>query len=196
MRNRGVWIKLLLLVTISVIAFCVMGVYGILTTRITFHSVNDVRDTALKLRRGAVEISEPLNELRQLSLTLVMAPDNELQRQLNRQQLAKTKQIDLAFENWNTSSSDPAEISSFHELRETWGRYKRIKDVTAGKVLDDYREEAFINAIQAEQQQFAEVKRDLDLWLQAIEDNADNVFDSAQSRYAAARQTYIFASLH
>ncbi|GAA5507703.1 methyl-accepting chemotaxis protein [Novipirellula caenicola] len=191
MRNRGVWIKLLLLVTISVIAFCAMGVYGILTTRITFRSVNDVRDTALKLRRGAVEIAEPLNELRQLSLTLVMAPDDDLQRQLNRQQQAKSKQIDLAFENWNTSSNDAAEISTFRDLRETWSRYKRIKDVTTGKVLDDYREEAFINAIQAEQQQFAEVKRDLDLWMQAIEDNADHVYESAQSRYVAARQTYI-----
>lgn len=191
MRNRGVWIKLLLLVTISVIAFCVMGVYGILTARTTFHSVNEVRDTALKLRRGAVEIAEPLNELRQLSLTLVMAPDNELQLTLNQQQQAKTKQIDLAFENWNTSSSDPAEISTFHDLRDKWDRYKRLKDVTANKVLDDYREEAFINAIQAEQQQYAEVKQDLDLWMQAIEDNADSVFEATQSAYKSARQTYL-----
>ncbi|TWU10398.1 Methyl-accepting chemotaxis protein PctB [Novipirellula galeiformis] len=190
MRKRGVWIKLLVLVTTSVIAFCLLGIYGIITARTTFHSVNEVRKTALKLRRGSVEILEPLNELRQLSLTLVMAPNREMQLSLSRQQAVKTNAIELAFEHWDTSSSDPAEISAFAALREKWSRYKRIKDITVSKVLDDYREEAFINAIQAEDQQFAEVKRALDSWMQAIEDNADTAFESAQSGYVGARQAY------
>ncbi|MFG0261692.1 MAG: methyl-accepting chemotaxis protein [Novipirellula sp. JB048] len=190
MRNRGVGIKLLVLVTASVIAFCVLGIYGIVTARTAFHSVNDVRNTALKLRRGAVEISDPLNELRQLTLTLVMAPNKTLQLNLNRQQTMKTNQIELAFENWDTSASDAAEIAALQRLRDQWRRYRRIKDVTVSKMLDDYREEAFINAIQAEQQQFAEVKSDLDSWMQAIEDNADTVFASAQSSYAGARRAY------
>ncbi len=185
MRNRGVLVKLILLVAIPVLALCGMGIYGIWNAWSTFASVEQVHGTAVDFRESALQIGDPLNRLRQLSLTMVMAPSREMQEKLEREQSGLTLEIDATFENWKGSESDES-AAAFKELKASWQHYKSLKDVTVDKVLADYREEAFINAIDAEAKQFQLVKDNLTTWMQAKIAKADGVYKAAEDRYGQA----------
>ncbi|MCM2374417.1 methyl-accepting chemotaxis protein [Aporhodopirellula aestuarii] len=191
MRNRGVSLKLIALVTVSVIAFCVMGIFGVSTTRDTFESVREVRQTAVEFRKSTLEITEPLNQLRQLSLKMVMSPDQRMRIELNDLQQQKTREIDGVLASWDTANADMDELAAFNALRTSWARYKTIKDVTVAKVLKYYREEAFINAIQAENEQFEDVKDHLNNWMAAKQQDADEAYDAAETRYSNSIRLYL-----
>ena len=185
MRNRGVLVKLILLVAIPVLVICGMGSYGIWNAWTTFESVKQVHGTAVDFRQSALNIGDPLNQLRQLSLTMVMAPSRELQVKLEREQADLTRQIDATFSNWQVAENEVS-ASEFDDLQASWENYKRLKDVTVGKVLSDYREEAFINAIDAEAKQFQLVKDSFAIWMQAKITKADDVYRLADDRYSEA----------
>ncbi|MEO8494796.1 MAG: methyl-accepting chemotaxis protein, partial [Planctomycetota bacterium] len=185
MRNRGVLVKLILLVAIPVLAICGMGIYGIWNAWSTFASVKQVHGTAVDFRESALNIGDPLNQLRQLSLTMVMAPTRDLQKKLEREQSALTLEIDTAFEHWKGGEVDEA-ADAFNDLKSSWEHYKTLKDLTVTKVLSDYREEAFINAIDAEAEQFQLVKDNLATWMQAKISKADAVYEAAGQRYGTA----------
>ena len=185
MNNHRVRNKLLLLVGISVAAFCVMGLFGIYNSKKIYGSVNRVQGTAAEFQRFSLEITGPLNELRQLSLTMVMAPNRELQQQIDRRQRDLTDQLDTTFARW-VSIAEGNNDDAFIDLRDSWDHYKSIKDVTVAKALDGYREEAFINAIQAEDEQFNLVNQQVQSWQRAIKQQADRVNSDAREVYEHA----------
>lgn len=190
MLNRSVLLKLVVLVVVSIVAFCVMGTFGVRTTSETFRSVRDVRETAVEFRSVAQQITEPLNQLRELSMRMVMSPDQTMRRTLNDQQQQKTRELDRVLENWQTSDRDKQERETVAALRASWERYKSIKDVTVDKVLNDYREEAFINSIQAEKEQFQIVKNRLNDWMEAKQNDADAVYLAAEQRFTDSSRLY------
>ncbi len=179
MKRRGVSLKLLYLVGISVVAFVVLGVYGISNTSSTFDWVQQVYGTADDFRSSSQQITKPLGELRQLSLSIVMAPSPAIREKLDAEQQSLTEQLDTTFRRWSTSSGDEEEAAAFRKLQASWNRYKQIKDVTVSKARDRYREEAFINATGAEHQQFENVNACLKEWMQIKIDHADEVFGRA-----------------
>lgn len=186
MKNRGILIKLLLLVGISVAAFCIMGLFGIFNSKQIYGSVDRVQFTAKEFQRFALEINGPLNELRQLTLTMVMAPNQELQAKLDREQRTLTHQLDATFQGWDLTKVSQPEVQAFVELRAGWEDYKQIKDFTVDKVRNGYREEAFINAIEAEDKQFKLVNDQVQSWQQAVIKQSEEVNQSASQRYNRA----------
>ncbi len=184
MRKRGVLVKLLLLIGISILALCLVGMFGIQTNKRIYESVDQVRLTAEEFQLGALEINAPLNELRQLSLTMVMAPNRELQDSLNQQQRALTVQLDNTFAKWQKLSVlSESTQTAFQEMRDSWKDYREIKDLTVTKVLGRFREEAFINAIQAEREQFELVNNHVAAWQNAIIQDVNKVNGDAENIY-------------
>lgn len=190
MRNRGVLVKLVLLLAIPLLVICGMGSYGIWSAASTFDSVKHVHQTAVDFRQIALDIGDPLNQLRQLSLTMVMAPSRELQSKVEQEQSVLTREIDRTLASWQVTENDESS-ASFNDLKVSWENYKTLKDVTVSKVLSDYREEAFINAIDAEARQFQLVKDNLDVWMQVKIDYADDVYHVADERYDTASRNAI-----
>ena len=186
MNNRRVRNKLLLLVGISVAAFCAMGLFGIYNSKRIYASVDRVQLTAEEFQRFALLITGTLNKVRQLSLTMVMAPNRELQQQIDQQQQALVKRLDETFSNWDLSNAHINEQQAFSSLRDTWEDYKQVKDFTVAKALDGYREEAFINAIQAEDDQFKLVNDQVQAWQQAMIKQAGDVNQEARRMYDSA----------
>ncbi|HQX50616.1 MAG TPA: response regulator [Planctomycetaceae bacterium] len=182
MINRGIRFKLRCLVGVSVVAFIGLGIYGISNTKSTFRWVENVFDTAEDFRLGSQKITTPLNELRQLSLSIVLAPNPKLQEKLNQQQQALTEKLDNDLKSWKIESKRVDESRAFQDLLNEWEHYKQIKDITVRKALDRYREEAFINATGAEQEQFDVVNRRLTEWMTAKIANADKVYQDANSQ--------------
>lgn len=179
MINWGVRFKLWCLVSVSVVAFVGLGIYGISNTNSTFTWVENVYDTAEDFRLGSQEITSPLSELRQLSLSIVLAPNPGLQRELAEKQQIITEILDRNLKNWETASQRPDESRAFQALLDEWERYKQIRNITIEKALKRYREEAFINVTGAEQQQFEAVNIQLTKWMSAKIANADKVHQDA-----------------
>ncbi len=192
MLNRGVLLKLVVLVVVSIVAFCVLGLVGVRTTRETFQSVREVRETAMEFRNVAQQITEPLNQLRELSMRMVMSPDQEMRRSLNGQQQQVTQQLDDVLNNWQLQEQGQQERDAVRALQASWERYKLIKDLTVTKVLNDYREEAFINSIQAEKEQFQIVKNRLNDWMEVKQNSADAVYHTAEKRFTDSSRLYFY----
>ncbi|TWU34287.1 methyl-accepting chemotaxis protein [Novipirellula artificiosorum] len=176
MRKRALLLKLLLLVCIPVITLIGMGIYGMLITRSTFSDAENVQ-------RATLDISGPFNQLRQLSLLMVIAPNEELQFDFDQQQQTVTAQLDETIDLWSSDSGSLQGKTAFKDLAASWQEYVRLKDFTVEKVREDYREEAFINAIEAEQQQFVDVGTKLKAWTDA------KIRDTRQ-RYVSALWVY------
>jgi methyl-accepting chemotaxis protein len=179
MKRRGVSLKLLCLVGISVVSFLVLGLYGISNTSSTFDWVQQVYGTAEDFRSSSQQITKPLSELRQLSLSIVMAPNPAIRDKLDAEQQSLTEQLDATFRRWSTSNGNAEEAAAFRELQASWNRYKQIKDVTVNKARDRYLEEAFINATGAEHLQFEDVNACLNGWMRIKIDHADQIFGRA-----------------
>ncbi|WP_338000657.1 response regulator [Bremerella sp. P1] len=183
MFKGGVKSKLIFLVALSGVAFACLGIYGISNSASTFTWVGQVYKTAEDFRDSSRNIAVPLNELRQLSLSIVMAPNATLQRDLDVRQQKLTGQIDEAFSRWKIDSGNSKEAEAFAQLGRSWREYKELKDFTIEKAKQRYREEAFINATGAEQLQFEKVNDDLNGWMQTRIDNADQVYREANSQF-------------
>ncbi len=183
MTRRRVLGKLLWMIGISVVAFVCMGVYGVSNTSSTFTRVQDVYRTAEDFRDSSQKITVPLNDLRQLSLSIVMAPNAKLQGELDKTQGALTTQLDESLSSWQVDTGDASELQAFHELLEAWELYKRLKDATIAKALANSREEAFINATGAEREQFQRVNRRRTMWMQAKIDRAEKAYQGANAQY-------------
>ncbi|PQO25652.1 hypothetical protein C5Y96_22795 [Blastopirellula marina] len=183
MFTGGVKSKLLFLVALSGAAFACLGIYGISNSASTFTWVDQVYQTAEDFRDSSRNIAVPLNELRQMSLSIVMAPNPTLQEDLDIRQEKLTGQIDEAFAHWKIEGGNAKEAEAFAQLGRSWREYKKLKDFTIEKAKQRYREEAFINATGAEQLQFEKVNDDLNGWMQTRIDNAEQIYQEANSQF-------------
>jgi len=183
MKHISIRAKLLWLVGISLATFAAMGLYGIVNTRSTFTWVGKVYETAEDFKNSSIQIMNPLNKLRQWSLSIVMVPNQKMRERLNQEQENITQNLDQTLKNWPPSKTDPGEQEAFKKLLDRWEEYKKLKDFTIKKVLEGYREEAFINAIESEANQFDSVTKQESIWMQSKIDNARAIYDTANARY-------------
>ena len=116
MKNRGVLGKLLLLVGISVMAFCAVGIFGIVSNKKIYNSVDRVRLTAEQFQRGALTLTDPLNELRQKTLTMVMAPNRELQESFNEEQKGAHQAVGSHVRDLGSDACQPAGEGSLRRV--------------------------------------------------------------------------------
>ena len=103
-----------------------MGLFGIYNSKKIYASVDRVQFTAEEFQRFALQITGPLNKVRQLSLTMVMAPNRELQQQIDGQQQALTGQLDETFANW-----DLTDVHN-HEKDKPFSRSETVGKTTKG----------------------------------------------------------------
>jgi signal transduction histidine kinase/DNA-binding response OmpR family regulator len=112
-----------------------------------------------------------------------MAPNPAIRDELDKKQQVLTNELDATFRDWPTSSRNLEEAAAFAKLRESWNRYKEIKEFTVEKARNRYREEAFINATDAERLQFEEVNARLTEWMTIKIENADNIYHEANEQH-------------
>ena len=133
MNNRGVYFKLLFLVGVSILAVAGLGLYGIYNTWSTHTWVEKMHGTTTDFQRGALEITNPLNRLRQLSLSVVLAPDAKLRSSFLQEQEEITGRLDATLEQWNREGRSRQQQDAFQGIVASWERYKKAKDFTAGE---------------------------------------------------------------
>ena len=195
MKDWSISVKLLCLIATAIFAFVGLGLYGISNTRSTFKWVKEVNATAKEFQRSATEISDPLHRLRELALSIVLAPDRALREELHSKQEEKIRRLDETFKRWPTEHMDAPERAAFERLREALQGYKTINAVTIDRAITGYREEAFINAIDAGARQFDLVNMQLEGWQTAKIDSALGVYQDADAQFKRVVVTSILVTV-
>ena len=186
MKNMSITFKFLLLSGFSILALIGLGVYGLQNMYGTYTHVKQVYETTIKIEEATRAIDNPLHDLRQLSLLLVISPDQTTRTELQQRQIVLVEQIDNTLADWerivNQSTKD-----NFLKLRESWEQYKVLVKYTTEQVLAGYREAAFINVSGAEQAQFKHLSHSLMQWLQSKVKDSELVYQSANNDYHTTR---------
>jgi len=192
MNNINIYKKLYVLSLIALIALILMGVFGLYNTQSIFQWVGKVYETASVIERAEGELGNPIHELRQLSLAIVLAPNQHFQKQLHARQLTLIRDIDQSIPSWARLASaqfhfdnqeDAVERQLFEDFTTSWTQYKKLVNLTAQNVLQGYREEAFINVTGAEQQQFAVLSQQFTDWSKHQVQDAQMVYQTATVTY-------------
>lgn len=187
--------KFLLLSLVSLSALIIIGIYGLINSNSSFDWVAEVYETASIIEKVNREIERPIHELRQISLSMVMAPNQELRRQLHQEALTLMAELDQTLKRWQTDHVEdhPHEKHIFNDLITAWEQYKTLLKKTSNNVLADYREAAFINANGAEKQQFSVLAKQLDQWVDIHVDLAENVYYQATLNHTYTQWVAIIA---
>lgn len=154
-----------------------------------------MNSTAQDFQRSAREISDPLNQIRELALTIVLAPDRALREKLNADQEEKSRRLDETFSRWRVEHMTGAERLAFENLRASWEEYRKLKDYTVSNALRGFREEAFINAVDAGARQFTATIALLHSWQAAKIDRAQAVYREADAHFRQVARTSILVTI-
>ncbi len=195
MKNSSISFKLLCLVATAILALIGLGLYGLSNTHSTFSWVKEINSTAGEFQRSAKEISTPLHQVRELVLLIVLAPDRRLLDKLNSEQLVRSQQLDETFKRWPTERMGATERAAFGKLREAWEDYKKLRAITIDRAINGYREEAFINAIDAGARQFNLITVQLESWQTAKISGAQAVYRDADAQFNRAVRTSILVTV-
>jgi methyl-accepting chemotaxis protein len=178
MKNLSITLKFLLLSAFSILSLVAVGIYGLQNVYTTFTDVKQVYATSIKIEQVTREISSPINNVRELSLLMVVAPNHDSRYQLQQQQIDLIQKIDTVLANWQTNSVN------FAALVNSWQHYKGLIKYTSEQAMANHREAAFINVSGAEQKQFKHLSDDLTTWLQEKVQYSADVYQAANNTYA------------
>ncbi len=180
MNNSSVAHKFLYISLTSIGALILLGLYGLHNVQSTFIWVGEVYDTTQTIDHLVTDVNEPLNELRQWSLLLVTTPDAEGRAELSKNIQQRIAQINQFFQNVPT---EEAQAEHYQQLNDSWLVYKDLVQYTHDKVMTGYREAAFINVSNAEQQQFEQIAAQLVQWRQTNVKQAEQIYQMANLNY-------------
>jgi signal transduction histidine kinase/DNA-binding response OmpR family regulator len=187
MNHISISAKLLLLSWISIAILVALGLYGVYNTKTTFQWVGEVYDTTSMIEKLFQEVGQPMDQVRRFSLMTAMAPNKDLQTEVNQERLTLIANTNKLLEQWKTQPISLAEEKLFQNFLTTWQQYQVLTNLTAEKAIQGYRETAFINATGAERQQFLVLLDQFSKWQKHKVNNAADVYTAANQNYSQVR---------
>jgi len=131
-----------------ILAVIFIGVYGLYSNYKNLKSIDSVYRSGHKVSFLADRLLQPINSLREMSLSIVMAPDDTIRRDVGEGFERKVKVIDESIEDLKNH------VDEHQSLEEMWGHFRVLVKYTKQQSYDGYREGAFINATGPEKMQF------------------------------------------
>lgn len=183
MKNLSIGKKFFILALFSMSAIIGVGVYSLENLRLAFTWVGDLYLTAQSFEKVDNDIGQPLNRLRQLSLMMVVAPDVKIRTEINQQQLDLSTQLEKNMARWQREHQNEVGQIVFNPLVTAWEQYHKAQLYTTQQVLEGHREAAFINVSHAERQQFEQLMKQFNTWLDINVKAAGRVHQEATQSY-------------
>ncbi len=131
-----------------VLAVIFIGVYSLYSNYKNIKSIDSVYRSGQEVSFLADKLLQPINNLRETSLSIVMAPDDTIRRNVGEDFERKIKTIDTAIKDLKNH------IDEYQSLENMWENYSVLVNYTKQQSYDGYREGAFINATGPERKQF------------------------------------------
>ncbi len=133
-----------------------------------FQYVTDVYKDSQEVQTLEAEFIEPLYNLRELTLTLSIAPNNDFRKSINDELSLELKKLDSKFEKFDTS------------INIIWKQYKKLLEITRRYINKNFDEGAFINVTTVERKQFKVLISSLKELQSSRLQQSKNTFDTSK----------------
>jgi len=167
--------KLLVQNTVALSAiFVVLGflIYVGTEGRSSLETVNGV---GRELAWAGKQIAQPLGQLRERSLSLVLAPNQTARAAVEKDIDPLVQRLDSDFTRWKTELPDSMQMR-YDDMYSSWLRYKTYLKETRDYVAEGYREAAFINVVGPERAQFIDLSAKVADMLEAASDVGGKIY--------------------
>ncbi|OUS28947.1 hypothetical protein A9R01_13600 ['Osedax' symbiont bacterium Rs2_46_30_T18] len=149
------------ILTLFIFTTCVLivqGIYNIYSLDGVNNSITKVYDSVNLVSSTSSNVALPISELRQLSMSLVMAPNKSLRETLKIQIIELKSKTELALSNGKfMASSDPKSQELFNAIKKAWQDYAKAVEVTLDYVKEAVRIAEFISVTVYEKQAYDKV---------------------------------------
>lgn len=152
-KNLTIKSKLNIMAVTIVLVVVFIGTYNLFSNYKNLQSIDSVYHSAQKVSFLAGKVLLPINSLRETSLSIVMAPDENIRHQVGEGFDNKIKNIDSALEKLKTYMNE-SNAKDYQMLIQMWQSYSKLIKYTKQQSYEGYREGAFINATGPESKQF------------------------------------------
>ena len=156
--DKGLSKRILTLFIFTTCVLIIQGIYNIYSLDGVNNSITKVYDSVNHVSSTSSNVALPISELRQLSMSLVMAPNKSLRETLKIQIIALKNKTELALNNGKFSAfSDPKSQVLFNDIKEAWQDYARAVEVTLDYVKEAVRIAEFISVTVYEKKAYDKV---------------------------------------
>jgi methyl-accepting chemotaxis protein len=152
-KNITIKNKLNIISMIMVVAVISIGIYSLISNYRNLQSIDSVHRSGQKVSYLADKLFQPISNLRETSLSIVMAPDETIRHSVGKGFDNKIESIDKAMVTLE-SYIEKADAENYQALNDMWQNYSSLVKYTKQQSYDGYREGAFINATGPESKQF------------------------------------------
>lgn len=156
MKNLTIKDKLTAMSVVIVLAVGSIGVYSSIANYTSLQSIDSIHGSGQKVAFLADQLLQPINSLRETSLSIVMAPDDTIRYKVGTGFDKKIKDIDQTVKELERYV-DTDGRDGYNGLVKMWESYRTLVKYTKDQSYKGYREGAFINATGPESKQFDEL---------------------------------------
>jgi len=137
--------RILALFILTTLILIIQGIYNIYSLDGVNKSITQVYDSVDQVSTTSTKISLPISEIRQLSMSLVMAPNKALREELKSRVIElKNKTAQTINEN-HITFSDSRSRELFNDIKTAWTNYASAVNVTLAYVKKEVRIAEFIS---------------------------------------------------
>jgi methyl-accepting chemotaxis protein len=152
-KNLTIKSKLNIMAVTIVLAVVFIGTYNLFANYKSLQSIDSVYHSGQKVSFLADKVLQPINSLRETSLSIVMAPDDTIRHQVGEGFDNKINSIDSNLEKLKTHTNE-SNAKDYETLLQMWQSFSKLVKYTKLQSYEGYREGAFINATGPESKQF------------------------------------------
>ncbi|EIJ43400.1 signal transduction histidine kinase [Beggiatoa alba B18LD] len=183
MNNLRIAIKFFLLSVITISALFFVGLLGVYHVSKTYHSLGAVYTTADITNKVMQEVSIPAEQVRKLTLLIVLTPALEQRTFLYERYKELLKLIDNNLNKYLELAYEEEDIQLIEELKTAWQQYKATSEISVKYALQEQREAAYINASQHESDIFSGLQQKLSAWLNEQLDDVQKLYMQSDEQY-------------
>ncbi len=180
--NITVWMKLMLLASVSLLAIILVGGYSIQTGSQMLRNMEDIYQAGQSVETIGAELIQPINLLREISLAFVMAPNETIRTSLAEEVAPIVEEVETSLASLQGQGGEQQEYEQIQQLVAMWQQYRTLSEFTRQEIEKGYRESAFINANGSEREQFQALIATLQTYQKTEIDHTSAIFAAASSR--------------
>jgi signal transduction histidine kinase len=169
--------------SLGVIAIVLMSILALNISQDGFKRVKDVFEDSKKVQNIQRDFIAPLFRVREITLSLVMAPNDDYREEIRVDLLPLIKELDISFKSINK------------DINNIWENYKRLVFITDAYIKDGFEEGAFTNANNAERKQFYILVTKLEKLQEKQLRNSLYTFEKAEDNFLEKKNLIIAGAL-
>ena len=186
---------IIIIVVMTVIAVSVVGLNSHFIASRNLEAIEEVYMAGQNISKITSQLMEPINRLREVSLSVVLAPDSASREKAGADydKIVNHTEKQLAAFMTNQLPEDRKYLKTIENL---WAQYKKASAYTRDQIQKDLREAAFVNVNTVERKQFQALKAALQKWQQnAVQHASDKFAQTSQGARKNMKMLYVLICL-